>query len=136
LIIIAILDGMKCPDCKGSLVEVTLSGIDKSFRCFRCGGIWIKDNTLIELSIKALEGWKPIVFENSILLAGDNRCPLDDIELKKFISSKISENWNVRKCERCMNWWWPTDTLFRVKNVVQNNNGYLRVKEAIANEVS
>ena len=35
-----------------------------------------------------------------------------------------------------MNWWWPTDTLFRVKNVVQNNNGYLRVKEAIANEVS
>ena len=127
---------MYCPDCKGSLVGVTLSGIDKSFRCFRCGGIWVKDTTLKELSIKALEDWKPIVFENSILLAGVNRCPQDnEIQLDKFVSKKVPETWNVRKCERCMGWWWPTDTLFRVKNVVENNSGYMRVLEAIQNEM-
>ena len=122
---------MKCPDCSGNLVEVTLSGIDKSFRCFRCGGIWVKDNTLGELSIKALEDWKPIIFESSILLSGNDRCPQDENMLKAFKNHKVPETWNVRRCDKCSGWWWPTDTLFRVKDVVQNNDGYLRIKEGI-----
>lgn len=122
---------MHCPDCKGTLIDITLTGIDKSYRCFRCGGIWVKDNTLSELSIKALEDWRPIKFENLDLTAGVNLCPEDQIDLNKFKSNKISENWNVRNCDKCKGWWWPTDTLFRVKDVVENNSGYVRVKEAV-----
>ena len=124
---------MHCPDCDGGLVEVTLSGIDKSFRCFRCGGIWVKDNTLGELSIKALEDWKPVVFERDLLIAGKNRCPQDEKELKQFSNSRITGTWNVRKCDECLGWWWPMDTLFRVKEVIAQGSGYTKIKEAIVN---
>jgi len=126
---------MTCPDCSGALVEITLSGIDKSFRCFRCGGIWVKDNTLDELSVKALEGWKLIKFDNSALLAGNNRCPQDGETLKIFNNKVIPENWNVRKCEKCHSWWWATDTLFRVRNVISDHGGYLKVGKAIEDEM-
>ena len=127
---------MTCPDCVGTLVEISLSGIDKSYRCFRCGGNWVKESTLNELSVKALEDWKPMQFDNAVLLAGGNRCPNDGIELKSYKSLKVPESWNVRKCETCKGWWWATDTLFRVKEVIKKDSGYLRVGEIVKDEVS
>ena len=76
---------MTCPDCKGTLIDITLKGIDKSFRCFRCGGVWVKYNTLSELSVSALGDWKPVVFENLDLSAGAFLMFLTPLSLLIFV---------------------------------------------------
>jgi len=124
---------MKCPDCAGPLVEITLSGIDKTRRCFRCGGVWLRSSSADELPIGALEGWKPIKFDETILLAGDNRCPQDGVNLTALENPGISREWNVRRCERCKNWWWPADTLFKLKTASGEVGNYVRIGRVMKN---
>jgi Zn-finger nucleic acid-binding protein len=124
---------MKCPDCAGPLVEITLTGIDKTWRCFRCGGVWMRSNTADELPIGALEGWKPIEFDETILLAGDNHCPVDGGNLMSYESQGVSREWNVRQCQRCRSWWWPADTLFRLKRVAGDVGNYTRISRVLRN---
>jgi hypothetical protein len=107
---------MKCPDCAGLLMDVTLTGIDKSYRCFNCGGVWAIAKTVNGLPAEDQSGqWQRIEVDPERLKTGDNRCPNDQTELEYYKGGLIPAEFKVRQCPVCHWWWWPTDSLFNFK---------------------
>lgn len=106
---------MKCPDCGGFLVEVSLGGIDQSFRCFTCGGVFLHGKTANGLPESALNNWNSIAVDPELLKMGENTCPRDNSKLETYAGEGVPEDIIVRRCNQCKWWWFPTDTLFRFK---------------------
>lgn len=107
---------MKCPDCSGMLVDITLTGIDKSFRCFTCGGMWVMAKTVNGLPAEDLSSqWKKINIDETRIGAGDDACPYDQTKLEKYEGSLVPAEFKVRQCPTCHWWWFPGDTLFKFK---------------------
>lgn len=122
---------MKCPDCGGSLIDITLVGIDKSHRCFRCGGVFVRDASLRILPVRALDSWPVTHMDSLMMISGENLCPQDNIPLKEYKGGEIPAGWNVRRCDVCKDWWFPTDTLFRLRTKAMERGGYAKMGDVI-----
>lgn len=106
---------LKCPDCAGFMESVSISGLDESFRCFKCGGIWARPKTVNRLFTEELAKWRPTQVDPAILGFGDHMCPTDGVELKLFSGHQVPKDLPVWRCGKCQWWWWPGDSLFKFK---------------------
>lgn len=97
------------------MVEVSFEGIEKSYRCFTCGGVFLYDRTSNGLPGTAVKKWTSIVANKEIMKHGDNCCPRDGTKLLLGIGEEVPVELGARKCEMCKWWWFPLDTLSKYK---------------------
>ena len=118
---------MKCPDCGETLTQITLSGSDQSYRCFKCGGFWMDGWVVNRLNSKMLSKWMKIEVDEGWLNLGNNACPVDDAKLVRYQGENVPSNVVVKRCERCGRWWFPTDSLLDFKPAQEAKVNYFKM---------
>lgn len=101
---------MDCPGCGRGLRKSSVLGIDDSWRCDECGGVWVGAWVVNRLA----DGSGALIIKpnlKSLMVGGSNRCPVDGVLLgtPPGVPSGIAA-W---VCERCHNWWFTGDEIFR-----------------------
>lgn len=118
---------MRCPDCGEALREVSLSGADRSYRCFRCGGFWLEGGLVNKLESGQLGRWSVVKVDPVWLGTGTNSCPVDQTRLVNFRGESVPVSLTVKRCERCGRWWFPTDSLFVYKPAQEAKINYFKM---------
>lgn len=117
---------MKCPDCGTRLTEVSISDLDKSFRCFSCGGFWTEPSSVNRITTADLVKIAPVVLDKSSLKFGTETCPSDGTVLERFVGESVPSSVLVKRCKVCGYWWWPTDNLMRFKPAQEAKVNYFK----------
>ncbi len=117
---------MRCPDCGTRLTDVSISNLDRSFRCFSCGGFWTEPSSVNRISVADLERISPVVSDKSSLKFGTETCPADGTVLERFVGESVPSAILVKRCKVCGYWWWPTDNLLRFKPAQEAKVNYFK----------
>lgn len=116
---------MKCPDCQGNLLAVSVTGFDESYRCGACGGFWLQGWAVTKAAEEDIDQWSRLGLKAEAGLA-TNKCPKDGTQLVTDGKGVIPETINAKKCTAC-NWWWmPGDALFDYRAAMAAKKNYQR----------
>lgn len=101
---------MDCPSCGSELRKSSVTGLDESFRCDTCGGVW-----MAAWAVNRIAGGEKIVIRRErkqILVGGGNRCPTDEVSLST--PEDLPYGINAWQCQKCKWWWLAGDEVFRL----------------------
>jgi len=116
---------MKCPDCQGNLLAVSVTGFDESYRCNTCGGFWLQGWAVTKAAEENIDRWARTGLKADLAMA-TNKCPKDGTILAAGKSDQIPESVTAKKCSTC-NWWWmPGDSLFDYWAAMAAKKNYFR----------
>jgi Zn-finger nucleic acid-binding protein len=118
---------MTCPDCGQELVEVSVTGFDKSHRCSNCGGVWLEvwvANRVAEGQMKDLPEAKADVEK---FTGKSNKCPVDGAPLFGYTGEDMPPEAAALKCSHCGQWWFPDDSLFKFRKAYEAKNNYMKL---------
>ena len=116
---------MKCPDCQGNLLSVSVTGFDESFRCSVCGGFWLQGWAVTKAAENDIDQWTRLGLKTDLSMA-TNRCPKDGTTLITGKSDILPETVVAKKCSIC-NWWWmPGDSIFDYRAAMAAKKSYVK----------
>lgn len=118
---------MKCPDCGQMLHQMSFLGVDKSFRCFRCGGFWVEGWIVNRLEAKMLTRWTRLEIDPGWLTLGNNTCPVDGTTLLRHSGDNVPAHIVIKRCEMCGRWWFPTDNLLLYRPAVEAKVNFVKL---------
>jgi hypothetical protein len=120
---------MHCPNCGRILAPIPLGingEVNKSFRCYNCGGFWIDGWLANRINSKALDKW-PQKLEHNKAFGGTDTCPLHkEVRLERYEGESVPENLKVFTCPVCHWWWFPENTLFEYKPAQEAKVNYYK----------
>lgn len=102
---------MHCPDCGSSLVLIEIPGTIKSYRCMLCGGVMTYGKGKDGLPERSISQWTIVRADPAMSKFGSGKCPTDGEPLAPS-DNKIVATLNVKQCQKCHGWWFPTESLF------------------------
>lgn len=118
---------MVCRDCGGELKETNVVGMDKSFRCDKCGGCWVEGWVINAMA----EGKETKITKYEIR---DKRydldkfnCPGDGSNMVKFESEEMPVGVNIFRCEKCKKMWIPGDEIFNLAKAFEIKRNYQNI---------
>ncbi len=117
---------MICPDCGTRLTNVSISNLDKSYRCFMCGGFLTEPSSVNRISSSDLAKLVAITPDASVLRFGAGTCPNDGFALVRFQGESVPSSVLVKRCKSCGFWWWPNDNLLRYKPAQEAKVNYFK----------
>ena len=116
---------MQCPGCGGELKPAEVVGLDESFRCEKCGGVWaanwVVNNLADGKALKIRPGGK------SIVALGKNICPKDGVLLDRPAKGTVPEHIAAGVCRKCGWWWFSGDEVFSFAQAYKKKVDYVRV---------
>ena len=116
---------MICPDCRGNLLPVSVTGFDESYRCHVCGGFFLQGWAVTKAVEEDIDQWSRLGLKPDPVLV-TNKCPKDGSLLISGVSQVLPEAIKSRKCEAC-NWWWmPGDSLFDYRAAMAARHSYFK----------
>lgn len=118
---------MVCPDCGGKLIKIGIVGVDNSFRCEKCGGVWVMGWVINQI---AEDGQLKIFPKGStaVQIAGGKMpmCPEDQLVMSGQSGEELPPELPVWKCGKCGWWWLPGDTVFELKAAYDAKREYAK----------
>lgn len=116
---------MKCVDCGMDLEEQSVLGLDKSFRCKKCGGCLVEGWMINAMA----EGKKLIADSKEFVVHGNEKkielaCPGDGGKLVKTESEELPTEVEMYKCDKCKKWWLPLNAIFDLEKAFEVRREY------------
>jgi Zn-finger nucleic acid-binding protein len=107
---------------------MSVAGFDYSYRCEKCGGVWMANWV-----VNNLASGKPVQVQplkaSVVSRLGGNVCPTDGARLVTPARGTVPEGLVVEKCSQCGWWWFPGDELFKFADAFKTKVAYVRVWE-------
>ena len=116
---------MKCPDCQGNLLSVSVTGFDESFRCSTCGGFWLQGWAVTKAAEEDIDQWTRLGLKPDPTLV-TNHCPKDGSNLISGKSDILPEAITAKKCQACGWWWMPGDSIFDYRAAIAAKKSYVK----------
>ncbi len=113
---------MKCPDCGGEMTHLAVMGLDDSFRCGGCGGVWMAGWVVNRMAQNGADSLVIDRMDKGIMVGGDGNCPTDAMSLLQ--PSDIPGGINCFKCGKCGWWWFSADEVFKFRDAFQARVNY------------
>lgn len=116
---------MKCPEDGGELEQEQLLGLDKSYRCKKCGGCLIEGWVINAMA----EGKKLVANSKEFIVHSQARkqefnCPADEGKLMRSESEELPSEVEMWKCEKCKKWWLPGNSIFDLEKAFEVRQEY------------
>jgi len=110
---LAYTKGVKCPDCGMVLVKTVVVGLDDSYRCGNCGGVWVKAWVINAMAGEPYNELKIAGLGRESVKNPDNpKCPTDNSWLVSGSGETLPPDIPMWQCGKCKCWWLPGDSVF------------------------
>jgi hypothetical protein len=104
---------VKCPDCGLVLVKTAVVGLDDSYRCGNCGGVWVKAWVINEIAGEPYNDLKISKLGHEPLKNTDKpKCPADGEWLALSQGDTLPPDITIWECGKCKCRWLPSDSVF------------------------
>ena len=119
---------MKCPGCTKETAKVSVLGMDESWRCPGCGGVWT-----VGWVINSLAEGKGLRIEEVKIKNGNKKaadkylCPEDGSLLQKGEGDGLPQVVEMWKCGKCKHWFLPGNSIFELAKAFEVKAEYRRL---------
>jgi hypothetical protein len=118
---------MKCPECGLDLHQVSIIGIDDSFRCGNCGSVRIQGWVINRIAEGGELKIVPMGKSSGKVVPGRSlACPEDGAWLTMSSGGELPPDVPVWQCGKCKWWWVPGDNIFDVEHAFDVKREYNR----------
>lgn len=118
---------MKCPGDGGEMKKIAVVGIDDSFRCEKCGGVWVEGwviNSMAEGKELRITRYD---IRDTIKDVGQLICPEDGSKLGLGSGGgTLPEGIVMYKCYKCRKWWLPGEAIFELADAFAVRKEYMK----------
>lgn len=117
---------MHCPSDGVEMGQTAIVGMDKSWRCERCGGCWIEGWVINKIA----EGGRLTIEDRKLKTEyrhiKELLCPEDGAKMVRGLGD-LPDDIVMWKCDKCRKWWLPGETIFSVKQAFDVWREYQRL---------